>query len=40
MQLDAESTALVLIDLQKGVLTMPVAPHPATVTTSDKITLE
>jgi nicotinamidase-related amidase len=29
MQLDAKSTALVLIDLQKGVLAMPVAPHPA-----------
>ena len=30
MKLDAKSTALVLIDLQKGVLAMPVAPHPAT----------
>jgi nicotinamidase-related amidase len=30
MQLDAKTTALVLIDLQKGVLGMPVAPHPAT----------
>jgi nicotinamidase-related amidase len=30
MQLDAKSTALVLIDLQKGVLAMPVAPHSAT----------
>jgi len=29
MQLDAKSTALVLIDLQKGVLARPVAPHPA-----------
>lgn len=29
MQLDAKSTALVLIDLQKGVLAMPVTPHPA-----------
>jgi nicotinamidase-related amidase len=29
MQLDPKSTALVLIDLQKGVLAMPVAPHPA-----------
>lgn len=29
MQLDAKSTALVLIDLQKGVLAMQVAPHPA-----------
>lgn len=29
MQLDAKTTALVLIDLQKGVLAMPVAPHPA-----------
>jgi nicotinamidase-related amidase len=29
MQLDAKSTALVLIDLQKGVLAMPVAPYPA-----------
>jgi nicotinamidase-related amidase len=29
MQLDANSSALVLIDLQKGVLAMPVAPHPA-----------
>ncbi len=29
MQLDQASTALVLIDLQKGVLAMPVAPHPA-----------
>jgi len=29
MQLDAKSTALVLIDLQKGVMAMPVAPHPA-----------
>lgn len=30
MQLDPKSTALVLIDLQKGVLARPVAPHPAT----------
>jgi nicotinamidase-related amidase len=30
MQLDAKSTALILIDLQKGVLAMPVAPHAAT----------
>jgi nicotinamidase-related amidase len=29
MQLDAKSSALVLIDLQKGVLAMPVAPHTA-----------
>jgi len=29
MQLDPKSTALVLIDLQKGVLGMPVVPHPA-----------
>jgi nicotinamidase-related amidase len=29
MQLDAKTTALVLIDLQKGVLAMPVAPHTA-----------
>jgi nicotinamidase-related amidase len=29
MQLNAKSTALVLIDLQKGVLGMPVAPHAA-----------
>jgi nicotinamidase-related amidase len=29
MQLDAKSTALVLIDLQKGVLGRPVVPHPA-----------
>jgi nicotinamidase-related amidase len=29
MQLDPKSTALVLIDLQKGVLAMPVAPYPA-----------
>jgi nicotinamidase-related amidase len=29
MQLDAKSTALVLIDLQRGVLAMPTAPHPA-----------
>ncbi|HEX4781458.1 MAG TPA: hydrolase [Usitatibacter sp.] len=29
MQLPAKSTALVLIDLQKGVLAMNVAPHPA-----------
>jgi nicotinamidase-related amidase len=29
MQLDAKSTALVLIDLQKGVLSMPVQPHSA-----------
>ena len=27
MQLEAKSTALVLIDLQKGVLSMPVQPH-------------
>jgi nicotinamidase-related amidase len=27
MQLDPKATALVLIDLQKGVLAMPVAPH-------------
>jgi nicotinamidase-related amidase len=30
MQLNPKTTALVLIDLQKGVLAMPVAPHPAT----------
>ena len=30
MHLDAKSTVLVLIDLQKGVLAMPVAPHPTT----------
>ena len=29
MQLEAKTTALVLIDLQKGVLGMPVAPHTA-----------
>jgi nicotinamidase-related amidase len=29
MQLNAKTTALVLIDLQQGVLAMPVAPHPA-----------
>jgi len=29
MKLDAKTTALLLIDLQKGVLAMPVAPHPA-----------
>src|SRR5258708_23520006 len=29
MKLDAETTALVLIDLQRGVLAMPVAPHSA-----------
>jgi nicotinamidase-related amidase len=29
MQLNPKSTALVLIDLQKGVLAMPVKPHPA-----------
>jgi nicotinamidase-related amidase len=29
MQLAAKTTALVLIDLQKGVLGMPVVPHPA-----------
>jgi nicotinamidase-related amidase len=30
MQLEAKSTALILIDLQKGVMAMPVAPHSAT----------
>ena len=29
MQLEAKDSALVLIDLQKGVLAMPVAPHSA-----------
>jgi nicotinamidase-related amidase len=29
MQLEAKNTALVLIDFQKGVLAMPVAPHAA-----------
>ena len=29
MQLNAKTTALVLIDLQKGVLARPVVPHPA-----------
>jgi nicotinamidase-related amidase len=29
MQLDAKTTALVLIDLQKGVMGMPVAPYPS-----------
>ncbi|MEJ1963063.1 MAG: hydrolase [Gammaproteobacteria bacterium] len=31
MRLNAKTSALVLIDLQKGVLGMPVAPHPAAV---------
>jgi nicotinamidase-related amidase len=29
MQLDAKTTALILIDLQRGVLAMPLAPHSA-----------
>jgi nicotinamidase-related amidase len=29
MQLNAKTTALVLIDLQKGILARPVLPHPA-----------
>ena len=29
MQLNAKTTALVLIDLQKGVLGRPLLPHPA-----------
>ena len=29
LQLDPRSTALVLIDLQKGLLELPLAPHPA-----------
>jgi nicotinamidase-related amidase len=29
MELDAETTALILIDLQRGVLAMPLAPHSA-----------
>jgi nicotinamidase-related amidase len=29
MQLNAKTTALVLIDLQKGILAMPVLPNPA-----------
>ncbi|HEY2531725.1 MAG TPA: hydrolase [Xanthobacteraceae bacterium] len=29
MQLEAKSTALILIDLQKGVMAMPVMPHSA-----------
>ena len=29
MQLDVKKTALVLIDLQKGILAMPVVPYPA-----------
>src|ERR1700760_1026975 len=29
MQLNAKDTALVLIDLQRGVLAMPVQPYPA-----------
>jgi nicotinamidase-related amidase len=29
MQLDAKTTALILIDLQKGVMAMPLAPHSA-----------
>jgi nicotinamidase-related amidase len=29
LQLDPRSTALVLIDLQKGLLVLPLAPHPA-----------
>jgi nicotinamidase-related amidase len=29
MQLEAKTTALILIDLQKGVMAMPVAPHSA-----------
>jgi nicotinamidase-related amidase len=30
MQLNTKTTALVLIDLQKGVLARPLLPHPAT----------
>ena len=30
MQLNTNTTALVLIDLQKGVLARPLLPHPAT----------
>lgn len=29
LELDAKTTALILIDLQKGILAMPVAPHAA-----------
>jgi nicotinamidase-related amidase len=29
MQIDAKTTALILIDLQRGVLAMPLAPHSA-----------
>jgi nicotinamidase-related amidase len=29
MQLDARTTALILIDLQRGVMAMPLAPHSA-----------
>ena len=29
MQLDAKTTALILIDLQRGILAMPLAPHSA-----------
>ena len=29
MQLDAKTTALILIDLQRGVLAMPLSPHSA-----------
>lgn len=31
MQLDAKTTALVLIDLQRGIVTMPVVPHSGTM---------
>jgi uncharacterized membrane protein AbrB (regulator of aidB expression) len=34
MQLDAKTTALILIDLQRGVLAMPLAPHSAYLATS------
>jgi len=49
MHLDAKTTALVLIDLQKGVLAMPVMPHAASavyeprlarITSSEAITLQ
>src|SRR5258707_11551318 len=39
LQLDPRSTALVLIDLQKGLLALPLAPHtaPQIVTTASRL---
>ena len=39
LSLDAKSTALILIDLQQGIVAMPTAPHPAATVLANAVRL-